>query len=500
MQNFVARGLARTFRITSFAVCVLALGCGGTTTPGTGGGGGTGGSGGTGTPSETWFAFGKDYAHTRANPNETEIVPSTVADLTVKWTGEAPGMTATPLVVDGVVYWADWSGSVRAANAVTGEEVWTNSSYGGELPGVSSTPFLLDGYLYVALRNGNVIKLDIEDGREAWKTRVQASEHVHLYSSPAVADGILVLGVSGNGTSSDGQPIPEDILDDFFGNVHGIDAATGEILWVFETTEGPDGMQYGAGVSVWSSATLDTTRKIAYVGTGNGYYQPVSPYSDALLAIDYMTGELVWHVQFTEDDDYTSATGGIDADVGATPNFFNIGSREVVGVGDKAGWYHVHDRDTGEQIWSHGFTTTGGDPILGSTLGGIMAPAAYHDGVLYIAINHGDMILVSSLLAVNAADGSILWQTSHRGSRSFGAPTYAGGIVYTGDSGFLIEVVPMLLAYDADTGDLLWSEPVPEGRGGGVSVVDGMLYVGQGFHLNRPSEAPLPGSIAAYGL
>ncbi|MBW1756289.1 MAG: PQQ-binding-like beta-propeller repeat protein [Deltaproteobacteria bacterium] len=498
-------------RLVLHWVCVLALtalpigGCSDETTAagGSGGSGDTGGDGGAagsgGDGGETWFAFGKDYAHTRANINETVIVPATVADLTVKWTWEAPGMTATPLVVDGVAYWADWGGSVRAADAVTGEEVWTNSSYGGDLPGVSSTPFLSDGYLYVALRKGDVVKLDIEDGSEEWNTPVRASKHVHLYGSPSVADGILVLGVSGNGTSSDGQPIPEDILDDFFGNVHGIDIESGEILWVFETTKGPDGTQYGAGVSVWSSATLDTTRKLAYVGTGNGYYQPVSPYSDALLAIDYMTGELVWHVQFTEDDDYTSATGGIDADVGATPNLFIIGSREVVGVGDKAGWYHVHDRDTGQRIWSTNFTTPEGKTIFGSTLGGIMAPAAYHDGVLYIAINHGDLFTVSSMLAVNAGDGSILWQKSHNGSRNFGAPTYAGGIIYTGDAGFLVET-STLLAYDADTGDLLWSEPMPDGRGGGLTIVNGMLYVGQGFHLNRPGSAPLPGSMTAYGL
>ena len=169
------------------------------------------------------------------------------------------------------------------------------------------------------------------------------------------------------------------------------------------------------------------------------------------------------------------------------------------GVGDKAGSYHVHDRDTGQQIWSTKFATPEGEAILGSTLGGIMAPAAYHDGVLYIAINHGDNFSLSSMLAVDASNGDVLWQKSHQGSRSFGGPAYAGGIIYTGDSGFGLGLAT-LLAYDADTGDLLWSELLPNGRGGGLTVVDCMLYVGEGFHLNCPDCEPVLGSITAFGL
>jgi outer membrane protein assembly factor BamB len=127
-----------------------------------------------------------------------------------------------------------------------------------------------------------------------------------------------------------------------------------------------------------------------------------------------------------------------------------------------------------------------------------MAPAAYHDGVLYIAINNGAQLAFSNVLAVDATDGTVLWQATHHGGLSFGAPTYAGGIIYTGDS--FGASGAELLAYRANNGDLLWSVPLPDGRGGGLSVVNGMLYVGQGYHFNRPGSAPLPGSITAYGL
>ena len=57
----------------------------------------------------------------------------------------------------------------------------------------------------------------------------------------------------------------------------------------------------GSGVSIWSSAAIDKGRKLAFIGTGQEYSRGVStPNSDALVAIRYETGELVWSQQFTD--------------------------------------------------------------------------------------------------------------------------------------------------------------------------------------------------------
>ena len=124
-------------------------------------------------------------------------------------------------------------------------------------------------------------------------------------------------------------------------------------------------------------------RKLAYIGTGQTYEPPASPRGDSLMAIDYETGAVRWLRQFTADDVYTifgSPPQGPDADIGAAPNLFKIGDRDVVGVGDKAGVYAVLDRDTGATVWAEQFPT-------GSHLGGIMTTAAYHGGQLYLSSN-----------------------------------------------------------------------------------------------------------------
>jgi polyvinyl alcohol dehydrogenase (cytochrome) len=163
-----------------------------------------------------------------------------------------------------------------------------------------------------------------------------------LWSSPTVVDGIVIVGIGGKGTSDGGFPLSSAQLMMFHGGVVGLDAMTGAVRWHWDNTVGPDGTQFGPGVSSWSTAAVDTVRKVAYIGAGNSYYSPASPYSDSLLALDYMTsepkGKLVWSKQFTMNDNFTSGSPyGPDADVGSTPNLYTLDGRDYVSVGDKAG-------------------------------------------------------------------------------------------------------------------------------------------------------------------
>ena len=90
----------------------------------------------------------------------------------------------------------------------------------------------------------------------------------------------------------------------------------------------------GAGVSVWSSAAVDTERKLAFIGTGQTYEPPASPKADAVVAINYETGTLEWFRQFTEDDIYTALMPlpqGPDADIGAVLWEDQAGARAAAG-------------------------------------------------------------------------------------------------------------------------------------------------------------------------
>jgi polyvinyl alcohol dehydrogenase (cytochrome) len=448
----------------------------------------TGGTGGSAVPvvamRSNWSSFGGNLAHTRASTNETIISASNASELKPAFDIKAPGVTATPALYQGVIYWADWGGIVHATNLVDQQEVWRvdKSAMGG---GYTGSPAVTANSVYVANRNGLLSALDRLTGEVQWEMTLDAGVHTHIWSSPVVAeeDNVLVVGVGGLGTRDNGIALPRSQLQTFRGWVQIVDSQTGDPLFKVDVTPEPN----GAGVSVWSSASIDTGRKLAFIGTGNNYYTPVSQYSDSLLAIDYTTGQIKWHHQFTANDAWTVGTvlsGGVDGDVGATPNLFTIGGRDVVGVGDKPGSYHVHDRETGAPVWSKKLTNGSGFQ------GGVMAPAAYHDGVIYVVSNNGTAS--STAFALSAANmGEILWEENLT-DPTFGGPAYGNGVLYVGDQ------AGNVWALNAMTGAKLWNTRLPQGRGGGFSLVDGMLFTGYGFHFSESAREPLMGGLIAF--
>ena len=456
--------------------------------------GGTGGGGGIPTIPEnlrsSWMSFGGDLSHTRWSSAETMIAVDNVKDLKVAFDIKAPGVTSTPALHKGVIYWGDWGGFVHATNLEDQKDVWTKDNSatvaGHDLNGgYTGSLAVTDTAVYAANRNGLLSAYDRVTGEVIWEQTIDAGPHTHIWSSPIVVekDHILIVGVGGIGTRDNGVALPSSQLATFHGSVRGFDSLTGAPMWTFETTPDPD----GAGVSVWSSAAVDETRQLAFIGTGNNYYTPVSKYSDSLLALNYVTGEYKWNVQFSMNDAFTVGTviaGGVDGDVGATPNLFAIAGRDVVGVGDKQGGYHVHDRETGAEVWTRPLTR-------GGYQGGVMAPAAYHDGVVYVVSNNDT--INSTVFALDAnAQGAILWQ-KNLSQPTFGAPALGNGVLYVGD------VSGAIVGYNAATGDPVWTATVPE-RAGGFSLVDGMLFTGYGYHFSESRREPLMGGLLAFSL
>src|SRR3954447_6422067 len=72
-----------------------------------------------------WSFYGHDYANSRRNPAEKQITAATVAGLRTSWSIDGVvGVTGTPAVVDGIAYFDDWAGNVRAVDAATGKARW----------------------------------------------------------------------------------------------------------------------------------------------------------------------------------------------------------------------------------------------------------------------------------------------------------------------------------------------------------------------------------------
>jgi hypothetical protein len=309
------------------------------------------------------------------------------------------------------------------------------------------------------------------------------------------------VGLGGKGTSDGGAPYSVADLMSFRGGVVGLDAATGTVRWKWDNTKA-NGMMFGPGVSSWSSPALDINRKVAYIGTGNSYYSPASPYSDSLLALNYMTsnpeGELVWSRQFTMNDNFTSGSPmGPDSDVGATPNLFTLDGKDFVAVGDKGGGFYVIDREKGELVFPRVRVSAG------SSTGGVMAPAAYHDGKLYITANNtGSTVIV----ALDARTGAIDWQMSDPSGVTYGAPLLLKDVLLMGTTAGFPTGAPRggeLHAYRIGDGTRVagWALPLKNQRGGGMSVYRNTLFVSYGFVFeNTNAERNLSGGVLVAAL
>jgi polyvinyl alcohol dehydrogenase (cytochrome) len=421
-----------------------------------------------------WVRHGADLANTRAVEGEAALDRESVADLAPAWTVDGVlGVTGTPAVADGAVYVGDWTGQLRAHDAETGDELWVHDLGGGYVGGAVAVD---DTQVVVGTFDARIVSLDRASGEPRWETPVGDHPKAVVFGSPVIVDGLVVVGVGSFEVFAPGDP------PSFRGHVVALDAETGEEQWRFWLTKG-DATE-GPGVSIWSSPAIDTERGVLYIGTGQAYAQPAPPRSDALLALDLHTGEEVWTTQFTAGDAWTiTDPSGLDADVGAAPNLFEVDGTAAVGVGDKAGSYRALDRETGEILWERKLTE-------GGAQGGVMASAAVADDTVYVTSNDGGRNAV--LAALDTATGDELWRVDV-GAHVTGPVTWAAGVLYIADDSGRIA------AYDADGGERLWAHDVPFPAAGGIAVVDGTVYAGWGWWLaGAPEDAD--GGLLAFRI
>lgn len=449
-----------------------------------------------GSSESDWPIFGHDLHHTRSNMGETEIGVGNVSDLELVWEHQGVEVSGTPSVVEGVVYFADWDGAVYAKNAEDGSEVWTSQN--ADQVGITASLSVGDEKIFIGDQQAFLHAIDRSTGSFLWSVQLDDHPNASLQSSPIPIDDMVIVGVASGELGSEKEEYT------FRGSIVALDREDGTERWRVYVTQ--DDETSGAGVSVWSTPSIDVDRQLMFIGTGQNYEPPASPMSDSLVAIDYVTGEVAWVRQYTENDVYRlfmPIPKGPDADIGAAPNLFRIGDRDVVGVGDKGGVYAVFERETGEPVWR---TKIG----PGSHLGGIMAPAAYAEGRLFIASNlwpsgfDSSIAFVpdfdlpentSELIALDASDGNEVWRVPIS-SPTIGGSMYANGVVYSAHT------LGMAQAFDATDGTQLWQDQAGSSLASGQVVSNGMLFVTHGFSFIGIASDPagFAGGLRAYAL
>lgn len=430
-----------------------------------------------------WGSFGYDLSNSRHNRLEETLNVANVDGLEELWRFDGvEGVTGTPTVFGNAVYFGAWDGVLRSVDSETGALLWDTTLTTGSIDGTAT---LAGDDLYVGDSDGYLHGVDRLTGDVQWSMLLDSHPDTRIYSSPMVLGNVVLIGVA-----STELAVPKPDFT-FRGSVVAVDRETGTEVWRTYVT---DGVTSGAGGSVWSSTAFDPERGLVYIGTGQSYEAPASPRTDSLLALDVADGSVVWSRQFTAGDVFTFWNmAGPDADIGAAPNLFSIGDRDVVGVGDKAGHYAVFDRETGDTVWSVELPE-------GNRLGGIMTTAAYADGVLYVnsnrwganILNFHDPTHASTTYALDAATGTELWSTDLP-STVFGALSIANGVVYQPS------VKGTVYAIDAADGDVLWSDQPGADLGGGVSIRNGTVYVPYGFWFIAQPATP-NGGVVAYRL
>ena len=278
-----------------------------------------------------WLAYGRTHSEQRFSPLN-DINTENVSNLKVDWYLDLPkdtGLVATPLVIDGLLYFVGQVNVVRAVNAVTGELVWEFDPESGKKIGArpkagwfhSRGLSFYKGKLFVATWDGRLIALHGKTGKLIWSTRTFGlDEALYITGAPkAFKDKILI----GNGGTENGPTR---------GFVTAYDVETGEEAWKFYIVPGnpAEGFEneamemaaktwtgewwkHGGGGNAWHGITYDAELETLYIGTGNG-----SPWNRkirspdggdnlflcSIVALNPDTGEYKWHYQTTPGESW----------------------------------------------------------------------------------------------------------------------------------------------------------------------------------------------------
>jgi len=323
---------------------------------------------------ENWLSVGggaDESGYSRLEAIDT----GNVGELGLAWSYELPGeaaLEATPLAVDGVLYFTGTHATVYAVDGATGmlvwrydPETWKHSPEKMRIgAAINRGLAYADGLLFVGAYDGRLIALDAATGKPVWSVQTLPPGTRHMIGgAPRTFRGKVIIG---NGGADYGAR----------GFVTAYDAATGKLAWRFHTVPGsPEEnrgdpameraartwsedfwKRSGGGGTVWNGITFDPELGRIYIGTGNsGPYDPEvrSPgggdnlYLTSIVALDADSGQYVWHYQINPREawDYKATANMITAtlEIEGQP-------RKVLMQAPTNGFFYVLDRETGKPV------------------------------------------------------------------------------------------------------------------------------------------------------
>ena len=323
----------------------------------------------------SWLAHGQTYDELRFS-TLTEINRDTVDSLGLAWVKNLNiphRLQATPLVIDGVMYFTDSWSVAYAVDARTGEEIWRfdpetdrgsarYSCCGGPANrGVAA----YKGKLYFATFDARLVAVDQATGERIWDvdtTHYPTHSPYTITGAPRVVHGKVFIGQS---SSEFG----------IRGHLSAYDAETGELAWRFfvvpgdpaepfehpeleeaAKTWGGEWWKLGGGGTVWHSIVYDAKFDQLIFGTGNGAPWPRkirSPgggdnlFLGGVMSVNPNTGRMNWFYQMTPADNWDF---NACQDIALLDMEIDGKVRSVLLQGPKNGFFYVLDRENGELL------------------------------------------------------------------------------------------------------------------------------------------------------
>ena len=286
---------------------------------------------------------------------------------------------ATPLMINGILYFSTPTNRVIAIDAANGKEIWVYNA-GVDLHGDYSEVACRgvskwidaglspgsDGYMriFVATIDGRLIALDAKNGKPiasfGKNGMIDMKEGIgtlQFTSAPAVINDLVVIG---SAMGDNGR------FDYPHGVVRALDARTGQLKWSwdpiarkpgepgYDTWNGPKAHQTGAA-NAWATISADPARDFVFVPTSSpspDYYGGErlgdNLFGNSIVAIKASTGKVVWHFQVVHHDLW-------DYDIPAQPLLIDVEKNRkkipAVVVVTKMGHIFVLNRETGKHVF-----------------------------------------------------------------------------------------------------------------------------------------------------
>ena len=457
------------------------------------------------TSGDSWLVKGGSFAQAEFSPLQ-QITDRNVSRMGLAWLTELDspmGLTAEPLVVDGVIYLSAPRSIVYAIDGASGKLIWkfdpqvrVDLSIEGSTDSRTNRGVAVwAGKVYVGTGDGRLVAIDAATGAQVWATPVCDPKQTGITGAPRVARGKVFIGYSGADSH-------------VRGSIAAFDASTGKELWRFwtvpgdpekgyesktvetaaKTWSGPQWWKQGGG-TVWDPITFDAATGLLLFGTSKAFLadtatgQTMLPgaklFSGSIVAVHADSGEYAWHYQTSTPRRQTENFHIVLADI-------TLGgrTRHVAMSAARNGTFYVLDAATGELLSAtplvaqglpKGLGGWGADQLdyPGVVLGGVEDceegcfgvrnwwPMSYNPvtQLVYVpimdkrrsALIPGTLPMVGRLVAWDPKAGTTRWSVEHPIIVNSGVLSTAGNLVFQGEG------TGEFAAYAADSGKKLWS-------------------------------------------